>query len=566
MYSSRWPPVPVPHRRAHSGHARCTRCWSVTRPSPDGCVSSTTAQSLPLDCCSARLRAEADIERIVFDAPDRVLSVSHRRRFTGALRRAIEVRDRHCQHPSGCDIRAPRCDIDHITPWTQTRDTSQVNGRVMCAVTQIATRQGPVAPRRAGSAKSVGSRGFTIRVRPVWRNAPSRVAQSMGAEPGEVTVSEEASQTVPARARCVVIGAGIVGNCLVGHLARLGWTDIVLLDKGPLPNPGGSTGHASNFIFPTDHNKEMAFLTLESQRQYVEHGLNNDVRRHRGGARAGTARGVQPADDVGEGVGHRRPAGHAGGDQGARAVRQRGASCSAASTRRACRWSTRCRAGTLMREEAVAKGALQVFANTEVLDIEVGDGAGGRPCGVVTDKGRIEAEHVGDRLRRVEPTHRRDGRRDDPAHARGAPDGRRRPDRHPAGESARRSPTRSSATWTRSATSASRPARWRSAPTPTGRSSTTPTTSRRTRSRRCRPTELPFTADDFDPQLEEAIELMGEILETAEIRYAINGLLSLTPDAMPVLGETVEVAQPVVAPRRCGSRRARASPSSSPSG
>ena len=56
------------------------------------------------------------------------------------------------------------------------------------------------------------------------------------------------------------------------------------------------------------------------------------------------------------------------------------------------------------------------------------------------------------------------------------------------------------------------------------------------------PTELPFTADDFDPQLEGALELMGEILETAEIRYAINGLLSLTPDAMPVLGETVEVA------------------------
>ena len=33
--------------------------------------------------------------------------------------------------------------------------------------------------------------------------------------------------------------------------------DIVLLDKGPLPNPGGSTGHASNFIFPVDHSKEM---------------------------------------------------------------------------------------------------------------------------------------------------------------------------------------------------------------------------------------------------------------------------------------------------------------------
>ena len=70
---------------------------------------------------------------------------------------------------------------------------------------------------------------------------------------------------LPSRAQAVVIGAGIVGNCLVGHLSELGWTDMVLLDKGPLPNPGGSTGHASNFIFPTDHNKEMALLTLVSQ-------------------------------------------------------------------------------------------------------------------------------------------------------------------------------------------------------------------------------------------------------------------------------------------------------------
>lgn len=51
---------------------------------------------------------------------------------------------------------------------------------------------------------------------------------------------------LPTRANVVVIGAGIVGSCLVGHLARLGWTDLVLLEKGPLPNPGGSTGHASN--------------------------------------------------------------------------------------------------------------------------------------------------------------------------------------------------------------------------------------------------------------------------------------------------------------------------------
>ncbi len=57
------------------------------------------------------------------------------------------------------------------------------------------------------------------------------------------------------------------------------------------------------------------------------------------------------------------------------------------------------------------------------------------------------------------------------------------------------------------------------------------------------PTELPFTEEDFDPQLEEAFELMPDLLgaEGAEIRYAINGLLSLTPDGWPILGETPEV-------------------------
>ncbi|MGZ8648858.1 MAG: NAD(P)/FAD-dependent oxidoreductase, partial [Solirubrobacteraceae bacterium] len=75
---------------------------------------------------------------------------------------------------------------------------------------------------------------------------------------------------LPSSARVVVIGAGIVGNSLVGHLARLGWTDIVQLDQGPLPNPGGSTGHASNFIFPVDHSREFADITMDSVRQYKE--------------------------------------------------------------------------------------------------------------------------------------------------------------------------------------------------------------------------------------------------------------------------------------------------------
>ena len=81
------------------------------------------------------------------------------------------------------------------------------------------------------------------------------------------------SNGLPRSAQAVVIGAGIGGNSLVYHLARLGWKDLVQIDKGPLPNPGGSTGHASNFIFPVDHNKEMTALTRDTAKQYEELGV-----------------------------------------------------------------------------------------------------------------------------------------------------------------------------------------------------------------------------------------------------------------------------------------------------
>jgi Domain of unknown function (DUF222) len=73
---------------------------------------------------------EAMLEVLLFDGPATVISVSKRRRFTGALRRAIQVRDRRCQHPAGCDIPADRCDVDHIEPWPQRTD--QFNGRLEC--------------------------------------------------------------------------------------------------------------------------------------------------------------------------------------------------------------------------------------------------------------------------------------------------------------------------------------------------------------------------------------------------------------------------------------------------
>jgi hypothetical protein len=79
------------------------------------------------------LLGETDVERIVFEGPSRVIDVGVRQRFfTGALRRAIEVRDRHCQHPSGWDVPAEECDIDHKVPYSEGGLTTQANGRCYC--------------------------------------------------------------------------------------------------------------------------------------------------------------------------------------------------------------------------------------------------------------------------------------------------------------------------------------------------------------------------------------------------------------------------------------------------
>jgi len=76
--------------------------------------------------------ADADLERVLFDgSPSRVIDVSYKRSFTGALRRLIEVRDQFCYHRY-CYIPAHKCQIDHIQPWTAGGITSQDNGRVAC--------------------------------------------------------------------------------------------------------------------------------------------------------------------------------------------------------------------------------------------------------------------------------------------------------------------------------------------------------------------------------------------------------------------------------------------------
>jgi hypothetical protein len=74
---------------------------------------------------------EALVERAVFEPNGRVEVSATTRLFTGATRRAIELRDRHCMHDF-CDVPLDRCQADHIELASQGGPTTQENGRLLC--------------------------------------------------------------------------------------------------------------------------------------------------------------------------------------------------------------------------------------------------------------------------------------------------------------------------------------------------------------------------------------------------------------------------------------------------
>ncbi|XP_077999473.1 pyruvate dehydrogenase phosphatase regulatory subunit, mitochondrial-like [Glandiceps talaboti] len=60
------------------------------------------------------------------------------------------------------------------------------------------------------------------------------------------TTGKKTHNTLPSTARVVVCGGGVSGCSVAYHLAQLGWTDVVLLDKGSLTC--GTTWHAAGLV------------------------------------------------------------------------------------------------------------------------------------------------------------------------------------------------------------------------------------------------------------------------------------------------------------------------------
>ncbi len=72
------------------------------------------------------------------------------------------------------------------------------------------------------------------------------------------------------RARVVVLGAGRGGCSSAYHLAERGWTDVVVIDQGPLFATGGSSSHAPGLVFQTNPSKTMSDLASYTVQRYDE--------------------------------------------------------------------------------------------------------------------------------------------------------------------------------------------------------------------------------------------------------------------------------------------------------
>ncbi|MEE9299212.1 MAG: HNH endonuclease signature motif containing protein, partial [Acidimicrobiia bacterium] len=79
-----------------------------------------------------RVACDASISRVVTRGESEILDVGRTTRtIPAAIRKALIIRDRHCQH-RGCDRPHRWCDAHHITHWAHGGPTSLDNLTLLC--------------------------------------------------------------------------------------------------------------------------------------------------------------------------------------------------------------------------------------------------------------------------------------------------------------------------------------------------------------------------------------------------------------------------------------------------
>jgi 4-methylaminobutanoate oxidase (formaldehyde-forming) len=83
------------------------------------------------------------------------------------------------------------------------------------------------------------------------------------------------TKAIPGKARAVIIGGGVSGCSVAYHLAKLGWTDIVLLERKQLTS--GTTWHAAGLIGQLRGSQNMTRLAKYSADLYVKLEAETEV-------------------------------------------------------------------------------------------------------------------------------------------------------------------------------------------------------------------------------------------------------------------------------------------------
>ena len=197
-------------------------------------------------------------------------------------------------------------------------------------------------------------------------------------------------------AKLVIIGAGIVGCSTAYHLAKLGWQNIVVVDRGSLFATGGSTSHAPGLVFQTNSSKTMTQLAkytvelynkLETEEGSAFYGVGSlevaytearweELKRKLGWAKSW---GIESASLLTPSQAKEKiPLLDETKILGAYYVPTDGI-------------AKALRAAEALANFAINSGAAKFYGDTQVLDIEV---ERGRVKAVVTDRGKITTDRV----------------------------------------------------------------------------------------------------------------------------------------------------------------------------
>ncbi|MFE5139846.1 FAD-dependent oxidoreductase [Streptomyces fagopyri] len=353
------------------------------------------------------------------------------------------------------------------------------------------------------------------------------------------------SSTPATRPRVVVIGAGIVGCSLADELTARGWTDVTVLEQGPLPAPGGSTSHAPGLVFQTSPSRTLTAFARYTVEKFSSLRVDGvpcfdpvgglelattperlaDLHRRAGYAAAWGVRGeivsaarcgeLWPLIDRSAVLGGF----HTPDDGLARALL----------------------AARAQMERATRRGARFLDRHTVVgIEREEGTGTADRVTAVVTDRGTFPADHVVSAAGFWGPVVGRMAGVDVPLQplAHQYVKTRRLPELAGATAEASRPILRfqDRDLYFREHTDRIGIGSYAHQPLPVDPFGVLPYDEARANGR-AMPSSYPFTEEDWAPSWEDC-RLLLPALRGTEIEEGFNGVFSFTPDGMPVLGES----------------------------